>query len=357
MSRERILEAIDLEEPDMVPFFDFLYETRSFEKILGKKIASLTPEIIVEGHRALDLDMICAGAGPPEGWSNRRLPPDIEVDEWGIKYRITSELKTLPWFLEGPIKSPEDLEQYQMPDPHGPGRLDNLEAIFKIVGDDMAVAASFPIGGPLTAAGFLTGFDDVLKYIIAEPVFADRLLDLQTWYCLEIGKRYVDAGIEIIFLNEDLGDTHGPFMAPKMFRDRVKPYLKRLCDDLKKRGARVLLHCDGNLNPIMDDLIELGIDGLHPLERKAKMDIGEIKSLYGDKICLIGNVDASVLLPLGSHEEITKQIKECIQTAAPGGGYIFASDHSIHPGIPESRAKFLFETAKKYRKYPSIRAR
>ncbi|MCW4020852.1 MAG: uroporphyrinogen decarboxylase family protein, partial [Candidatus Bathyarchaeota archaeon] len=108
---------------------------------------------------------------------------------------------------------------------------------------------------------------------------------------------------------------------------------------------------------IMDDLIELGIDGLHPLERKAKMDIGEVKSLYGDKICLIGNVDASVILPLGSHEEITSQIKECIETAAPGGGYIFASDHSIHPGIPENRAKFLFETAEKYRKYPGIRAR
>ncbi|MDH5686726.1 MAG: uroporphyrinogen decarboxylase family protein [Candidatus Bathyarchaeota archaeon] len=355
MSRERILEAIDLEEPDMVPFFDFLYETRSFEKILGRKISTLTPEIIVEGHKALDLDMICAGAGPPEGWKNRRIAPDIEVDEWGIKYRITQELKTLPWYLEGPIKGPEDLEQYQMPDPYASGRLKDLETILKIVGDEMAVAASFPIGGPLTAAGFLTGFDTVLKYVIADPVFADRLLDLQTWYCLEIGKQYLDAGIEIIFLNEDLGDIHGPFMAPKMLRDRVIPYLKRLCDELKKRGARILLHCDGNLNPIMDDLLELGIDGLHPLERKAKMDIGEVKSRYGDRICLIGNVDASVLLPLGSYEEITGQIKECMETGAPGGGYIFASDHSIHPGIPGNKAKFLFRTAKKYRKYPSTK--
>ncbi len=346
MSKEEVLKAIDLEEPDEVPFFDFLYENKSFENILGRKIISITPEIIVEGHKALGLDMICIVAVPPEGWVNRRIDPDIEVDEWDIKYRVTSDLKTLPWFLEGPIKKPEDLEEYEMPDPYAPGRLKNLKAILEMVGDDMTVAASFPLGGPLTAASFLTGFDTFLKHVIADPVFADRLLDLQTRYCLEIGKQYIDAGVEIIFMNEDLGDIHGPFLAPKILRERVIPYLKRLCEAFKKRRAKVLLHCDGNLNPIMEDLIGLSIDGLHPLERKSSMDIAEIKSKYGDKICLIGNVDASLLLPLGSYEEIAKQIKECIEIAAPGGGYIFASDHSIHPGIPGDKAKLLFHIAK-----------
>jgi len=352
LSKERVLKAIDLEEPDVVPFFDFLYENRSFENVLRKKVTSITPEIIVEGHRALGLDMICVGAGPPEGWVNRRVSPNIEVDEWGIKYKVTSSFRALPWFLEGPIKTPEDLEAYQMPDPYSPGRLKNLKAILAMVGEDMAVAASFPLGGPLTAASFLTRFDLFLKHVMTDPAFADRLLDLQTLYCLEIGKQYTDAGVEIIFLNEDLGDVHGPFLAPKILRERVMPYIKRLCETFKKRGAKVLLHCDGNLNPIMDDLLGLGIDGLHPLERKSKMDITEIKSEYGDRVCLIGNVDASLLLPLGSYEEIAKQIKECIEVAAPGGGYIFASDHSIHPGVPGDRAKLLFQTAKKYRKYP-----
>jgi len=76
-----------------------------------------------------------------------------------------------------------------------------------------------------------------------------------------------------------------------------------------------------------------------------------MKEKYGDRITLIGNVEASSLIPYGSYEEIDKQIKECFETAAPGGGYIFASDHSIHPGIPPERAKFLFDQAKKYRKY------
>ena len=95
-SRERVLRALELEEPDKVPLFDFLYEHRSFERILRmKEIISLTPEIIVAGHKALGLDMLCVGAGPPEGWKNRRIVPDIEVDEWGIKYKLTSELNDI----------------------------------------------------------------------------------------------------------------------------------------------------------------------------------------------------------------------------------------------------------------------
>jgi len=353
LSNERILKAIDLEEPDAVPFFDFLYENKSLENILARKITSVTPNVIVEGHKALGLDMICLGASAPEGWVNRRVARDVEIDEWGIKYRVTTDYKALPWFLEGPIQKPEDLEHYQMPDPYAHGRLRNLSAVLKMVEDQIGVSASFPLGGPLTAASFLTGFDDFLKYVIASPTFADKLLDLQTCYCLEIGKQYIDAGVEIIFLNEDLGDVHGPLLAPKTLRERVLPHLKRLCEAFKNRGAKVLLHCDGNLNLIIEDLLGLGIDGLHPLERKSNMDIAEIKSRYGDKTCLIGNVDASVLLPLGSHEQIANQVKECIEVAAPGGGYIFASDHSIHPGIPGDRAKLLFQIAEKYREYPT----
>jgi uroporphyrinogen decarboxylase len=82
------------------------------------------------------------------------------------------------------------------------------------------------------------------------------------------------------------------------------------------------------------------------------MNLKEIKNLYGDKISIIGNVDASILLPLGTYEDVKKQINECIKVAAPGGGYIFASDHSLHPGIPGKKIRFLFKTAEKLKKYP-----
>ncbi|MGQ9513976.1 MAG: uroporphyrinogen decarboxylase family protein [Thermoproteota archaeon] len=258
----------------------------------------------------------------------------------------------MPWYLEGPIKSLEDLESYEIPDPDAEGRLDYVERVLKLVDGEMAVAASYPIGGPLTAASFLTGFDNFLIYLLKEPRFASKLLEKVTKYCCEIGKRCIDSGIEIIFLNEDLGHVGGPFISSHSFRSSLKPHIEKLVQSMRKKGAVVLLHSDGNIKLLLEDLLEVGIQGLHPIERKASMDLGEIKRRWGDSIALIGNVDASLILPWGNRDEIAYQTLECIRNAAQGGGYILASDHSIHPGIPGQNARLMFEIARRYGKYP-----
>jgi len=348
-SKDRVFAAIDLEEPDRVPLFDFIYENRSFENILGESVAVVTPDVYVRGYRALGLDLMVVGTDGPE---KKRVSPGVLQDEWGIMYRETPDLIALPWFLEGPIKSPEGLDGYQMPDPEAPGRLRTIEAVMKLVGEEMAVATAFPIGGPFTAASFLTGFDRFLAYLVTEPGFAQRLLRIQTEYCLAIGKRCVEAGVKIVFINDDLGYVSGPFVSPSLFRRTVLPHLQRLTHGLKKRGAKVLLHCDGDIRLLLDDLVSMGIDGLHPIERKCNMSLKEVKERYGDRICLLGNVDASSLLPFGAPEEVKRQTLECIGVAGPGGGYILASDHSIHPSVPGEKARFMFQVAKRYGGYP-----
>ncbi len=348
---ERVIKALDLEEPDRVPLFDFLYEHRSFENVLGRRISEVTPEVCVEGHRALGLDMVCVSPGPRRGWRNK-FEGDMMVDEWGIVYKVSQDLKTLPWYIKGPISEPEAFESYQIPDPSAKGRLEFVERVLEIVGEDMAVAASFPIGGPFTAASFLTGFDSFLKYLLTEPRFAQRLLESVTKYCCEIGSLCIDSGIEMIFLNEDLGHVDGPFVSPSLFKSSLKPHIEKVVRSMRRKGAKVLLHSDGNIRLLLEDILEMGIQGLHPIERKASMDIVDIKRRFGDSIALIGNVDASSTLPWGTREEIASQTIECIHVAAPGGGYILASDHSIHPGIPGQNAKFMFETARRCGTYP-----
>ncbi|MBO3804104.1 MAG: hypothetical protein JTT11_09625 [Candidatus Brockarchaeota archaeon] len=351
MGRERVLKALNLEEPDRVPLFDFLYEQRSFENVLGRKIAEVTPEVCVEGHKALGLDMMCVSPGPRKGWKNR-VEGESMVDEWGIEYKLSPDLITLPWYVKGPISGPESLDGYEMPDPRAAGRLEFVEKVLRIVGEDMAVAASFPIGGPFTAASFLTGFEAFLKYLLAKPRFAQKLLDRVTSYCCEIGSLCVDSGVEIIFLNEDLGHVDGPFVSPTLFRASLRPHIEKLVRRMKGKGAIVLLHSDGNINLLLGDILEMGIQGLHPIERKASMDIGHIKRRFGGSMALIGNVDASSTLQWGTGEDIARQTLECIRSAAPGGGYVLASDHSIHPGIPGQNAKLMFETARHNGAYP-----
>jgi len=347
-----VLDALDLEEPDRVPLFDFLYEPKSFENILGIEVPEITPNVCVRGHRSLGLDMMCISPGPSRGWVNETIGTTV-VDEWGIKYKASENFRALPWYLEGPIEAPEMLDDYEMPDPNADGRFDFIEGVLKLVGGDMAVASSFPIGGPLTAASFLTRFDSFLKYMMTAPTFAQRLLGEVTDFCCELGASCIDHGIEIIFINEDLGFVDGPFISPRAFRNVLKPCLERIVRTMRGRGAKVLLHSDGNIKALLNDLVEIGIQGLHPIERKAKMDIGELKGLIGDKMALIGNVDASSVLQWGTMEEIARQTLECIEVASCGGGYILASDHSIHPGIPGENARFMFKTASQHNYYPA----
>jgi uroporphyrinogen decarboxylase len=97
----------------------------------------------------------------------------------------------------------------------------------------------------------------------------------------------------------------------------------------KRRGIPVLKHSDGNLYPILDDLVEAGISGLHPMEPGA-MDLADVKKKYGEKICLLGNVDCKHVLPSGTEEDVRRDTRRCIDAAAKEGGHILTSSSSIH---------------------------
>ena len=140
-----------------------------------------------------------------------------------------------------------------------------------------------------------------------------RLLQRLTKFAIGLGEIFIEAGVDIIWIPDDLGTVDGPFLSPNTFRHMIFPYFREIVDSFKKHGVKVLLHCDGQVMPLVDDLIEIGIDGLHPIERKAGMNLAEIKAKYGDKLTLIGNVDATEVLPHGTEEDIKKQVIECLK--------------------------------------------
>jgi len=330
--RERVITTLYHEEPDKVPFFDFLYNAISIRKLLGEtKRIQVTPEIYMKAQLSLGFDHVVIYFDPPEG--HKPATKSKVVDD-------------MAWYIGGTIRTPEDLDNWQPPDPHAPGRTRTIRKILKKYGNDLSLGTC--PGGPFTAAWTMTGFDVFAKGMYTNPSFIHKLMSMLTKNTVELGKIAIDEGIEILWIADDFGDNHGPMVTPDQFRRFVLPYLKQVVEAFKKRGAWVFLHCDGNVNVLMDDIVNTGIDAFHPCERKAHMDLAVIKQKYGDKITLFGNVEASNLIPFGSYEEIDKQIRECFNIAAPGGGYIFGSDHSIHPGIPPEN----FNRAQKYRKYP-----
>lgn len=357
-SRERVITTLFHEEPDMVPFFDFLYNQISIRKLLGKGEKDvLTPKDFMKAQQALSFDLVAVGFNAPKGYRPKKVSSEMFIDEWGIKYKATAGCREqltegTSWYVDGTIKTPEDLEKFQQPDPKAQGRTRNIVKILKKYGEKFAVAPT--VSGPFNMAWLMTGFNVFIKALYTNQPFVRKLLTLINKYNVELGKIAIDLGAEFLWIADDLGDKNGPMITPKQFRYFVLPLFKDLVQTFKKKGTWVLFHCDGNVMLLMDDIVDAGIDAFHPTERKSFGPNGlkKMKEKYGDEITLFGNVEASALLPYGRYEEIDKQIRECFETAAPGGGYIFGSDHSIHPGIPAKRARFLFGQASRYRHYP-----
>jgi uroporphyrinogen-III decarboxylase len=346
-SKKRVLTTLCQEEPDKVPFFDFLYNSESIWNITGVPAGTpITPEIYMKAQQILGFDLVVVPYSTKE-YGTRHLSPDIIIDEWGCKYKTDGYQN---WYIDGTIKSREDLKNFSRPDPCAFERTSSLNKILKEYRDK--IACSTGVSGPFTQAWTMMGFRQFVKALYVDPLFVRQTIEIVTSFFVELGKIAIDAGVELLWITEDLGDVHGPMLSPRMFREYVFPILKTMVKEFKKKGVFVLFHCDGNVMPVISDIIELKIDALHPIERKSGMQLDELKELYGQKITLIGNVESSVLIPYGRLEEIDAQIRDCFNIAAPGGGYIFASDHSIHPWMSYDRARFLFERARKYRDYP-----
>jgi uroporphyrinogen decarboxylase len=195
------------------------------------------------------------------------------------------------------------------------------------------------------------GIDKLLIDFYKNPKFARKLMDKIGKACQNIAKAMIDVGVDVLFVTDDYADSHGPLMSPKFFREFELPYLKGIVNIGKKNGVPVLKHSDGNLYPILDDIVNSGISGLHPMEPGA-MDLADVKEKYGDKICLLGNVDCRYVLPYGSEEDVRKDVRRCIDAAGKGGGFILTSSNSLHANVKVENIYTMVDEARKYGKYP-----
>jgi uroporphyrinogen decarboxylase len=151
---------------------------------------------------------------------------------------------------------------------------------------------------------------------------------------IETCKRLLGAGAEIVFMCADYCFNDGPFLSPRMFAEFVTPYLTQLVQGIQAAGGYAIKHTDGDLMPILDQIVSSGIDGLHSLDPMAGVDIAEVKRLYGDRICLFGNVNCA-LVQAGTFEQIEESARYCLQHGGvETGGYVFTTSNCIFKGVP-----------------------
>ncbi|MBI2192481.1 MAG: hypothetical protein HYU36_10910 [Planctomycetes bacterium] len=193
-------------------------------------------------------------------------------------------------------------------------------------------------------------FEETCLRLFTEPDEFKRELDRATDDAIEHMKPLIDAGIEAIFMGADYATTQGPFLSPKMFGEFIAPYLHRTVSGHQANGAYVIKHTDGNIMPILDQIVACSPDALVSIDPTAGMDIAVVKKRVGSKVCLGGNVDMDPLVK-GDREQIRKSALYCLKHAKPNGGYIFMTSNSVYPPIQIEDYQVMLDLRLKYGRY------
>jgi uroporphyrinogen decarboxylase len=357
--RERIFEALELKEPDRVPIFELGLNEASIVN-LGRHFTDDVPPIkhitdmtLEEKLKYMELLSLILGELGNDGISTvfvinkERVGEDLVRDKYGTTYRLSDAGEPIPF--EGPVQGPRDVEKVSEFEPD-PGDYAMLRYLVTKMGKD--VAHFFTIPGPFRFSWQLRGAMEklLLDYMIA-PDLALALARITTDFCKAAIGMAADAGADVVALEGDLAFNTSTLMSPDQYRTFVKPYHREVVDFTHETGLKIIKHSDGNLWPILDDLLEVGFDGIHPIQPQS-MDIAQVKASLKGKAAVLGNIDCSFLLPFGTEEEVEKVVMETIEVAAPGGGYIISSSNSIHPGVKPENYIAMVRAARKYGAYP-----
>jgi len=333
----RMLTALDLREPDRIPIWELIIN----EPVIAALAGSVSKEDFYESE---GLDGISVFEDV------RRvqvIDPATYRDEWGILWRI--EPSGLAYPSGGPIKLPEDLDTYSPPDPDAEHRLQSLERAVKRFKGTRAVVFACHEG--FEFSHYLRGMRRLLLDYYRNPRLARRLARIVTDYKKKVIARAIDLGADVVLTGDDYCNRNGPLMSVAHFEKFVLPYLRETVAVARRRGIPYIKHTDGNIWPIFEQLVNAGITAIDPLEPAAGMDIGEVKERYGDRICLIGNIDCGELLSWRFPRDVADSVRETVARAGPGGGYILSSSNSIHPAVKPENYRAMVQAARRYGKY------
>lgn len=349
-ARERFLTALHHGQPDRVPLFDFLFTPDLFEAVNGRRPEVYTAEDAVECSLRMELDSVWIPADGFAGYSPTVIDANTYIDEWGTTYIHNGTSWPIDAPIGFPVKDWSDYNNIDWPNPNDAHRTKSLREGLKLADGRIAVMGG--VTGPFTQLFFFMGLENACITAYEDPDLFRAIMRKSTDYNLQAGLRLLEAGADAIIISEDLGYNTGTFLSPDMTRQLILPYIREMTSAFKKAGGTIMLHCDGNMNGLLDDLAHLGIDAWQPLERKANNDLKKVKERYGKILTPVGNVDSSTTLPFGSKEDVIRQTLECLEIGGIGGGYVLGSDHSLHDGIPVDNIFTMFETAKRYGEYP-----
>jgi len=400
--RERVIVSLEHREPDRVPIdlgamlstgiMGIAYNrlkaylgissgrTRMYD--LWQQLAKPEIEIL----ELIGADVLPVFISEPKKWKKSKLPDgsSCEVPEWfnprvlsdgsqiikGREGHIVAKMPKNGYYFDSiyhPLKKINTIQELKKQDlcstmwsmaPVDEKALGDLHKRVKTLYETTDYALMLNgAGGIYEWAQDLRGWDVFMMDLASNPKFAGYLLDIlveENIKRLEKILPVVEGYIQIIQVGDDLGLQDGPQLSPELYRKIVKPRHKKLYQYAKKcSSAYLFLHTCGSVYEFIPDFIEMGVDILNPVQVSAKnMDTGRLKREFGKYITFWGGgCDTQKVLPFGTQEKVTEEVKRRIEDLAPEGGFVFTQVHNIQVGVPPENIMAMYNAVKSYGKY------
>ena len=364
-SRERVFKAFKRlpGKPDRVPVqFEMCRQLSDhFGKELGIAVdytenlyEDVTYRISANELRlAMGCDVVVTGASVSEDYK-------IQIDDkgyWKNEYGMTMRQGDIyVEVVEYPLanaQTKQDVDSYTFPDVDAPGRYRDAEALVKKYRDEYLVIGDIEVT-VFSLAHQLAGMEKMLIDMMMETEYVVPLFEACAEFQTQVGLRLIEKGVDAIWFGDDFGTQQSLIMAPETFRSQLKPIYTNMIKRFKEAKADIIpiLHCDGAVAMLLDDIHEIGFEVFNPVQPGVPGHLPEdMKKGFGDKFAFWGAIDQQDLLPNGSDEELEKDIIEKISILGAGGGYMISPAHIIQNDVSPERVLKFIELCKKHGQY------
>jgi uroporphyrinogen decarboxylase len=350
--RERVQTALSHEEPDRCPMqvsFTPEFAIRLRKDLGLDEISEHNPHgggNTYELERTIDSDLLLTSVG----WANSYYQQEEDyIDEWGVGWKsVPYETKfgsgRYTEIVQHPLAEDSAVASYSPPDPERPSlyreselALKNFKEEYWIVG--VTVTTIFE------CAWALRGYERLLMDLVERPDIADEILSIPYRYHLAAARRLARMGCDMIWIGDDVGGQKSMLISPSLWRRAFKPKVAEFIRAVKSEnpGITVAYHSDGNIEPIIPDLIEIGLDMLNPVQPRS-MDPAILKLRYGKCLCFWGSIDEQHTLPFGTPEEVRNEVVERIVTLGNKGGLIAGPTHNVQLDTPMENFHAMVDT-------------
>lgn len=259
------------------------------------------------------------------------LSPDrrVKFDWWGVGFDTAEE----GYFAAvNPLAGNKDLDIYTWPDPYEPDLLAQAARAMEEDGGERFVIPNFGFA-LFERAWALRGLDTFLMDMVLDEGYAQALLERITEIQVVLIQRFIDLGVDGAYFGDDYGAQKNMLISPDLWRRLIKPRLARCFEPFRRAGLPVIMHTDGQIAPILPDLVEIGLTALNPVQPEV-LDLGWLKESFGDRLAYYGGISTQTVLPYGSPEEVRRAVQQVVSVLAPGGsGLLLAPSHRMMTDI------------------------